>query len=160
MSVLAINGAQPVRTDKPYPTVGSAAGRTVGKEELANLQQVIEAGMMNRSAGKFVPEVEEKFADHLGMKYCTASTSGTAAIHVAVGAVNPNPGDEIITGPVTDIGTVIPILAQNAIPVFADLRREDMGLDAEDVERRITERTKAIIPVHLAGNATDMAFAG
>lgn len=156
MSVLAINGGQPVRTDKPYPTVGSAAGRTVGKEELANLRQVIEAGMMNRSAGKFVAEVEGKFADHLGMKYCTASTSGTAAIHVAVGVVNPNPGDEIITGPITDIGTVIPILAQNAIPVFGDLRRDNMGLDAEDVERRITERTKAIVPVHLAGNATDM----
>ncbi len=155
MSVLAINGGEPIRTEG-YPGVGSAAGRTVGKEEIANLQEVIASGMMNRSGGKFVPEVESKFAEHLGMKYCAASTSGTAAIHVAVGAVNPDPGDEIITGPITDIGTVIPILAQNAVPVFGDLRRDNMGLDAEDVERRITERTKAIIPVHLAGNATDM----
>jgi len=155
MSVLAINGGDPI-TQIGYPGVGSAAGRTIGKEELANLQEVIESGMLNRSGGKFVPAVEQKFADHLGVKYCASSTSGTAAIHVAVGAVNPDPGDEIITGAITDMGTVIPILAQNAIPVFADLRRDNMGLDAEDVERRITERTKAIMPVHLSGNATDM----
>lgn len=155
MANLAINGGTPIRTEG-YPGVGNAAGRTIGKEELANVTQVLESGMLNRSGGTFVPGVEKKWAEHLGVKHCTASTSGTAAIHVAVGAINPNPGDEIITGPITDMGTVIPILAQNAIPVFADLRRDNIGLDAEDVERRITERTKAIIPVHLCGNATDM----
>ncbi len=155
MSVLAINGGEPIRTGG-YPNVGNAAGRTVGDEELANLETVIRSGMLNRSGGKFVPGIEEKFAQHLGVKHCVASTSGTAAIHIAVGAINPNPGDEIITGPITDMGTVIPILAQNAIPVFGDLRRDNIGLDAQDVERRINERTKAIIAVHLCGNATDM----
>lgn len=156
MATLAINGGTPIRKDKPYPTVGNAAGRTFGKEELANLTQVVESGMLNRSGGKFVPQVEQKWAEHLGVKHCTVSTSGTAAIHIAVGAINPNPGDEIITGPITDMGTVIPILCQNCIPVFGDLRRDNIGLDAADVELRITERTKAIIPVHLCGNATDM----
>jgi perosamine synthetase len=146
---LAVNGGTPIRSGKAYPSVGDAAGRTFGKEELANLTEVIASGMLNRSGGKFVPQVEQKWAEHLGVKHCTVSTSGTAAIHVAVGAINPNPGDEIITGPITDMGTVIPILAQN-------LRRDNIGLDAADVERRITERTKAIIPVHLCGNATDM----
>lgn len=155
MPELAINGGNPVRT-QPLPGVGGAAGRTLGVEELENLREVIESGMLNRSAGKFVPRVEEKWARHLGMKYCITSTSGTAAIHVAMGAINPDPGDEIITGPITDMGTVIPILCQNAIPVFADLRRDNLGLDAEDVRRRITPRTRAIIPVHLCGNATDM----
>jgi dTDP-4-amino-4,6-dideoxygalactose transaminase len=155
VSVLAVNGGPPIRT-AGYPGVGNAAGRTLGKEELANLEKVIAAGNLNRGGGTFVPGIEKKFAEHLGMKHCAASTSGTAAIHVAVGAINPNPGDEIITGPITDMGTVIPILCQNAIPVFADLRRDNIGLDAEDVERRLTERTKAIIPVHLCGNATDM----
>ncbi len=155
MNILAINGGTPIRTEG-YPTVGGAAGRTVGDEELANLTEVIRSGMLNRSGGKFVPAIEDKFARHLGMKHCVASTSGTAAIHVAVGAVNPNPGDEIITGPITDMGTVIPILAQNAIPVFGDLRRDNIGLDADDVARRINERTRAIIAVHLCGNATDM----
>jgi perosamine synthetase len=154
-AVLAINGGTPIRTEG-YPGVGNAAGRTIGKEELANVTQVLESGMLNRGGGTFVPKIEKKFAEHLGVRYCTASTSGTSAIHVAVGAINPSPGDEIITGPITDMGTVIPILAQNAIPVFADLRRDNIGLDAADVERRITERTRAIIPVHLCGNATDM----
>jgi len=153
---LAVNGGTTIRTGKPYPSVGDARGRTFGAEELANLAEVIESGMLNRSGGKFVPQVEQQWAEHLGVKHCTVSTSGTAAIHVAVGAINPNPGDEIITGPITDMGTVIPILAQNCIPVFGDLRRDNIGLDAADVERRITERTKAIIPVHLCGNATDM----
>jgi dTDP-4-amino-4,6-dideoxygalactose transaminase len=152
---LAINGGTPIRT-AGYPGVGNAAGRTIGKEELANVTKVIESGMLNRGGGTFVPAIEKKWAEHLGVKHCAASTSGTSAIHVAVGAINPNPGDEIITGPITDMGTVIPILAQNAIPIFADLRRDNIGLDAEDVERRITARTKAIIPVHLCGNATDM----
>ena len=155
MGVLAINGGTPIRTEG-YPHIGSAAGRTIGQEELDNLTKVVQSGMLNRSSGTFVPGVEKKWAEHLGVKHCTASTSGTAAIHIAVGALNPNPGDEIITGPITDMGTVIPILCQNAIPVFADLRRDNIGLDAADVERRITERTRAIIPVHLCGNATDM----
>ncbi len=155
MSVLAINGGTPIRTTG-YPHIGTAAGRTFDELEMNNLREVMASGMLNRSGGKFVPQVEKKWAEHLGMKYCTASTSGTAAIHVAVGAINPEPGSEIITGPITDMGTVIPILAQNCIPVFGDLRRDNIGLDAEDVERRITERTRAIIPVHLCGNATDM----
>ncbi|MEN6549847.1 MAG: DegT/DnrJ/EryC1/StrS family aminotransferase [Armatimonadia bacterium] len=155
MANLAINGGTPIRTEG-YPGVGNAAGRTIGAEELANVTEVLQSGMLNRSGGKFVPQVEQKWAEHLGVKHCTVSTSGTAAIHVAVGAINPSPGDEIITGAITDMGTIIPILAQNAIPVFADLRRDNVGLDAADVERRITERTKAIIPVHLCGNATDM----
>lgn len=155
MGKLAVKGGTPVHTGS-YPGVGNAAGRTLGQEELANLQQVIAAGSLNRAGGTFVPQVEKKWAEHLGLKHCTACTSGTAAIHLAVGAINPDPGSEIITGPITDMGTVIPILAQNCIPVFADLRRDNIGLDAADVERRITPRTVAIIPVHLCGNATDM----
>lgn len=155
MSKLAVKGGTPIHTGS-YPGVGNAAGRTLGQEELANLEQVIAAGSLNRAGGTFVPQVERKWADHLGLKHCTACTSGTAAIHLAVGAINPDPGSEIITGPITDMGTVIPILAQNCIPVFADLRRDNLGLEAADVERRITPRTVAIIPVHLCGNATDM----
>lgn len=155
MSVLAINGGTSVRT-KPWPSIGNASGRTLGEEEMTLLREVIESGALNRGAGKKVAQLEEKFADYMGVAHCTASTSGTAAIHVAVGAINPDPGDEIITCPVTDMGTVIPILFQNAIPVFADMDRDSRCLDPADVERRITDRTRAIIPVHLCGNATDM----
>ena len=79
--------------------------------------------------------LEEEFGATYGARHCTASTSGTSAIHVAVGAIDPEPGDEIITAPITDARTVIPILAQNAIPVFADVERETFNLDPADVER-------------------------
>ena len=82
MANLAINGGTPIRTEG-YPTIGSAAGRTIGAEELANVTEVLQSGMLNRSAGKFVPLVEQKWAEHLGIKHCTVSTSGTAAIIAA-----------------------------------------------------------------------------
>jgi len=155
MPELAINGGTPVRT-APFPTIGDISGRTFGEEESALLLEVIRSGRLNLAGGTMVPRLQEEFASVMGVDHCVASTSGTAAIHVAVGAVNPEPGDEIITGPITDMGTVIPILLQNAIPVFADLERATLGLDPADVERRITERTRAIIPVHLMGIPTDM----
>src|SRR5438067_1731754 len=83
-------------------------------------------------------------------------SSGTAALHIAVTAAGIGPGDEVITSPITDIGTVIGVLFQQAVPVFADLGRDTYNLDPEDVARRITPRTKAIIAVHLAGNPCDL----
>ena len=90
-----------------------------------------------------------KFADKLGLKYAIASTSGTAAVHVAVAAINPDPGDEIITTPLTDMGTVIAIIYQGAIPVFADVHPITGNLDLKSIEENITDRTRAIIVVHL-----------
>src|SRR5919109_1979484 len=148
---LALLGGTPVRSE-PLP----APPRATGPDALDNLRQVIESGLMNRTAKVWVKRLEEEFAAIYGAKHCTASTSGTSAIHVAVGALNPEPGDEIVTAPITDMGTVIPILAQNAIPVFADVQRETLNIDPDDVERRITPRTRAIIPVHLGGNPCDM----
>ena len=83
-------------------------------------------------------------------------SSGTAALHIAVAAAGIGLGDEVITSPITDIGTVIGILYQQAVPVFADLGASTYNLDVADVERRITPKTKAIIPVHLSGNPCDM----
>jgi perosamine synthetase len=149
---LAIHGGTPVRTT-PLPT----PPRDVGPNALEYVRQVLESGRLNRTAGGvWVKRLEEEFARFYGVRHCTASTSGTAAIHLAVGALNPDPGDEIITSPITDMGTIIPILAQNAIPVFADVQRETFNIDPDDVERRITPRTRAIIPVHLGGNPCDM----
>jgi dTDP-4-amino-4,6-dideoxygalactose transaminase len=148
---LALLGGTPVRRE-PLPV----PPRATGQQALENVRQVLESGLLNRTARVWVKRLEEEFAAFYGVKHCTASTSGTSAIHVAVGALNPEPGDEIITAPITDMGTVIPILAQNAIPVFADVQRETFNLDPGDVERRITARTRAIIPVHLGGNPCDM----
>ena len=149
---LALLGGNPVRRE-PLPT----PPRATGPDALDNLRQVIESGQMNRTAKVWVKRLEEEFAAFYGATHCTASSSGTSAIHVAIGAINPEPGDEIITAPITDMGTVIPILAQNAIPVFADVERDTFNLDPADVERRITPRTRAIIPVHLGGTPCDMA---
>src|SRR5205085_1041453 len=70
--------------------------------------------------------------------------------------LNPSPGDEIITGPITDIGTVIPILFQTAVPVFCDLDPATFNLDPAALERCVTPRTRAIMPVHLFGSPSDM----
>ena len=152
---LAIDGGTSVRTD-PLPSVSGKSGRGFGEEELLNLREAIESGNLFRYGGKFVMKFEEDFSKMLGVKHSVASTSGTSAIHIAVGAVNPNPGDEIITAPITDMGTLVGILFQNAIPVFADLDPKTYTMLPESIEERITEKTKAIIVVHLFGQSADM----
>jgi perosamine synthetase len=150
-SRLAIDGGEPVRT-KPFPS--RAAG--FGEEEMAHLRDVVESGHLFRVGGAKTQELEERFAALLGMKHAQAVTSGTAALHTAIGAVNPDPGDEIITTPLTDMGTVIGIIYQNAIPIFADVEPGGYHLDPDSVAREITPRTKAIIVVHLWGMAARM----
>lgn len=148
---LAVYGGTPVRS-----TPLGSPHRSVGQSALDNLRQVLESGQLNKMGGIWVSRLEERFAQFYGAQFCTASTSGTAAIHLAVGALNPEPGDEIITTPISDMGTIIPILAQNAIPVFADVQLESGNLDPYDVERCITSRTRAIIAVHLGGSPCDV----
>ena len=150
-SRLAIDGGEPVRT-KSFPS--RAAG--FGEEEMAHLRDVVESGHLFRVGGAKTQQLEERFAALLGMKHAQAVTSGTAALHTAIGAVNPDPGDEIITTPLTDMGTVIGIIYQNAIPIFADVEPGGYHLDPDSVAREITPRTKAIIVVHLWGMAARM----
>ncbi len=152
---LVIDGGTPVRTG-PLPSVGNKSGRGFGAEETANLREVIDSGNLFRYGGKFVDKFEADFAALLGLKHGIASTSGTSAIHVAVAAANPNPGDEIITAPITDMGSLIGILFQNAIPVFADLDPKTYTMLPESIEARITPKTKAILVVHLFGQSADM----
>jgi dTDP-4-amino-4,6-dideoxygalactose transaminase len=98
----------------------------------------------------------ERFKKIYPFKHAHTCTSGTAAIHIAVNAAGVGPGDEVITSPITDIGTVIGVIYQQGVPVFADLGACTFNLDPADVERRITPKTKAIIAVHLCGNPCDM----
>ncbi|MCX6047103.1 MAG: DegT/DnrJ/EryC1/StrS family aminotransferase [Chloroflexi bacterium] len=143
---LALEGGSPFRTT-PFPK------RTpFGDEEIALVTEAIRSQNLFGPSGDKVAALEHKFAALYGVKYATASTSGTAAIHVAIGALNPNPGDEIITGPITDAGSIIPILYQGCIPIFADID-ETYNIDPADVERKITDRTAAILAIHLFGNA-------
>lgn len=98
----------------------------------------------------------ERFRRTCPLRHVMTCSSGTAALHIAVAAAGIGPGDEVITSPITDIGTVIGVLYQQGVPVFADLVRDTYNLDPEDVARRITPRTRAIIAVHLAGNPCDL----
>jgi dTDP-4-amino-4,6-dideoxygalactose transaminase len=147
---LAIDGGAKVRT-RPFP-----GGKKVGKEELKELVDVIDSGNMFRYGGTKVEGFEKEFAEIHGAKYAVASTSGTSSLHIGVGMLNPTPGDEIIVGPITDIGSIIPILAQGAIPIFAEVQPDTFNMDPADIERKITKRTKAIMAIHLFGNPSDM----
>jgi perosamine synthetase len=149
MSMLAIDGGTPVRT-APFPERAPFDER-----EVALVSQAIRSQNLFGLGGPMVTEFERRFAALYGADLAVASTSGTAAIHIAIGAINPEPGDEIITAPITDGGTIVPILYQNAIPVFADIDRT-YNMDPASVERQITPRTKAILVVHLFGNPCDM----
>jgi len=145
VSELAINGGTPTRTE-PFP-----GRRPFGEEEEALLLEAVRSQNLFGKSGTFVPQFEKAFAEFYGVKYAQSCTSGTAAVHLAVGAVNPEPGDEIITAPITDPGSVMPILIQNAIPTFADVDPLTLNMTPESIEANITDRTKAIILVHLFG---------
>src|SRR5690606_7060084 len=106
--------------------------------------------------GNKVKTFTKKFADMYTVKHCVAASSGTAGVHVALGAIGVTEGDEVITSPITDMGSIIGILYQNAIPVFADLDPSTYNMDPKSIEKKITDKTKAILVVHLAGNAADM----
>ncbi|MDI6784565.1 MAG: DegT/DnrJ/EryC1/StrS family aminotransferase, partial [bacterium] len=155
MEKLAIAGGQKVRT-KPFPTVNDTSGRWIGKEEKELVMQVLDSGHLNRVGGKFVAQFETEFAEKYDAKYAAASSSGTAAIHIAMGALEIGPGDEVITTPITDMGTIIAILLCNAIPIFADVNQLTGNLDAKSIEHRVSERTKGIIAVHLFGQPCAM----
>ena len=154
MEKLAIHGGEPHRRT-PFP------GRTpFGEEEIANVTDALRSQDLFRWSGHYVNDFEREFAALYGRGHAVSSTSGTAAIHLAVGTLDPNPGDEIITAPISDLGSVTPILQQNAIPVFADIDPVTFNMDPEDAEKKITARTRAIMVVHLFGNGCDMdAFA-
>ncbi len=101
-------------------------------------------------------EYEEKFAEWLGSKFAISSATGTAALHIALGGFRIGPGDEVIVPSYTFIASSMCVLQAGAIPVFADVKPDDHCIDPKDIERRITDRTKAIIPVHLYGCVCDM----
>jgi dTDP-4-amino-4,6-dideoxygalactose transaminase len=148
---LAIDGGKPVTTK----TFG--ARWLFGQEERDNLLEVIDKCTTGNwfSAG-MTERFEDEFARRHGVRYACSTDSGSAALHAAVAAVRLEPGDEIITTPITDIGTVQGIMLQNGVPVFCDWDSDTFNMDPNDIEHRITERTKAIIAVHWAGNPCDM----
>ncbi|MBL8816753.1 MAG: DegT/DnrJ/EryC1/StrS family aminotransferase [Planctomyces sp.] len=138
------------------PSDQDATGRTFGPEELEALRECLNTGTLTSTKGNFVRQLEVEFAKMLGAKFAYACSSGTAAVHCAIAAINPEPGDEIITTSITDMGALTPILYQGAIPVFADVDPNTYNVTARTIERCISDRTKAIIVTHLFGNPCEM----
>jgi dTDP-4-amino-4,6-dideoxygalactose transaminase len=147
---LAIHGGPP-SISKPLPNFLSTAGRTFGVEEEALVIEALRSGCLSRNGGTMVKGLERDFASALGVTHAVACSSGTASIHLAIAALDLEPGDEVIVPPITDIGTILPILWQNAVPVFADVDPLTMVLAPSSVKELITISTRAVIAVHLAG---------
>ncbi len=153
-SELAINGGAKVRRKPLVPQEHHKA--RFGEEEKKALCDVIDSGNLCRVMGERTGEFEKEAAEYFNVKSAAASTSGTAAIHCALAALDIGCGDEVITSPITDMGSVIPIIAQNAVPVFADVDSRTFNITASTIEKVISERTKAVIVVHLAGQSCVM----
>jgi len=108
------------------------------------------------SIGAYLDRFEKMFRDYLGCRHAIAVCNGTAALHLALAAVGIKPGDEVIVPNVTFIATANAVVYCGAIPVFADIDPDTWNISLASVERLITERTRAIIPVHLYGHAVDL----
>src|SRR5205823_9801106 len=108
------------------------------------------------TTGEYVARFERRFAEALGRRHCIAVTSCTGGLHLSLLALGIGPGDEVITTPMTFIATSTAIIEAGARPVFVDVEPTTGNLDATKVEAAITERTRAILPVHLYGQMCDM----
>jgi dTDP-4-amino-4,6-dideoxygalactose transaminase len=147
---LAIDGGTPVRTTPFGPN------HDFGHDDIDELAKVLNTGTIGR---RCVPEFEQAFAKKVGVEHAVTVTSGTAAMHTCVAAINPDPGDEIIVTPWTSGGSIIGMLLANCVPVFADVD-DTYNIDPQDVEAKISPRTRAIMAVHLFGNPCDMDALG
>ena len=143
---LALHGGTPVRTE-PF----EGPRHDYGDDDVEAVAEVIRSEFKTTKREAF----EEAFAARHDVKYAISVNSGTSAMHTCIGAINPDPGDEIIVTPWTSGGSLIGVLLHNCVPVFADID-DTYTLDPADVEAKITSRTRAIIAVHLFGNPCEM----
>jgi dTDP-4-amino-4,6-dideoxygalactose transaminase len=126
----------------------------IGEEEIAAVSETLRSGWL--TTGPRTAELEERFRAYLGARHVLAVSSGTAALHLSLLALGVGPGDEVITSPITWPATANVVVHAGATPVFADVRDSDLNIDPERAAELVSERTKAIVPVHLAGAPCDM----
>lgn len=127
-----------------------------GEREKQLLNEVIDSDILFFYLGEKVRELERRFASLYGRRHAIACSSGTAAVHIAVAALQLPPGREVITSAITDMGSVTGILYQGLIPVFADVEPDTLNMDPASVRERLTGRTGAILVVHHAGLAANL----
>src|SRR5438067_5874226 len=145
---------QPVSQRPPRASFLSFQPPAIGDEEIAAVAETLRSGWL--TTGPRTAELEERFREYLGARHVLAVSSGTAALHLALLALGIGPGDEVITSPITWPATANVIVHAGAKPVFADVRDSDLNVDPARVAELVGERTKAIVPVHLAGQPCDM----
>jgi len=156
---LALLGGKKVR-DKPFPP-----HPIIGEEEKKAVMEVLDSGKLSTFiaspgehflGGKKIRQFEGDFASYFGVKYAVAFNCATSALHAAVAACGVKVGEEVIVPPYTFTSTATCALMHNAIPVFVDIQPDIFCMDPAKIEAAITPRTRAIIPVHLFGNAAEM----
>ena len=145
---------QPVSQRPPRASFLSFQPPAIGEEEVAAVAETLRSGWL--TTGPRTAELEERFREYLGARHVLAVSSGTAALHLSLLALGVGPGDEVITSPITWPATANVIVHAGATPVFADVRDSDLNLDPACAAELVTERTKAIVPVHLAGAPCDL----
>jgi dTDP-4-amino-4,6-dideoxygalactose transaminase len=126
----------------------------IGDEEIEAVAATLRSGWL--TTGPRAAELERRFAEYVGARHAVAVASGTAALHLSLVALGVDPGDEVVTSAITWPATANVIVHAGATPVFADVRDSDLNLDPARVAELVGPRTKAIVPVHLAGQAADL----
>lgn len=128
--------------------------QTIEQDDIQAVVDVLKSDFL--TTGPKIAEFEQTVADYVGAKYAVAISNGTSALHAACFAAGIEPGDEVITTPLTFAASANCVLYCGGTPVFADVDPKTYNIDPEDIQRKITDRTKAIIAVHLAGQPCDM----
>ncbi len=150
-SSLLASAASAAPTKRAFP---AQFPRTLGPNAAKYVQDVVESGLSETDV--MVARFETEFAKALGVKHCIATPGCTPALAALASALEFEPGDEIIVSPITDYGTIQGIIRENFIPVFADTAPDTVNLSAETIEPCITDRTRAILCVHMTGLSCDM----
>lgn len=138
------------------PSDADFSGRALGAEETEAVGRAIRSGTLNSTRGTSVAAFERAFAEHAGRAHAIACSSGSAAVHAAIAAIGLEPGDEVVTTPITDMGALSCICYEGGVPVFADVDPTTMNVTAASIAAQLTARTRAIVVTHLFGLLCDM----
>ena len=145
---------EPMETRARRETLLGFQPPAIGPEEIDAVVATLKTGWI--ATGPRAGELEERFAEYVGAKHAVTLASGTAALHLALLAMGVGPGDEVITTPITWPASANVVVHAGATPVFVDVKEDDLNIDPQAIAAAITPRTKAIVPVHLAGQPADL----
>ena len=145
----AIEGGTPVRKEfLPY------GKHWLDEKEINEVVDSLKSDWI--TTGPKMKQFEDQFKKYIGSKYAIAVNSGTAALHISTSSIDINPGDEVITTPLTFVASANCVVYRGGTPILADIKLNSYNIDPEEIRKKITDKTKAIIPVHFAGQPCDM----